>query len=997
MGRGCGDMNGSLEGCNGAVELSNRIESGVSVLFGEIEVSPLDQRKYSAIELQNGLKVLVVSDPQSDVAAASMDVAVGHFSDPEEIPGLAHFCEHMLFLGTEKYPDEGSYRQFLAENGGDSNAYTSMENTNYHFHVVASKLLPALDRFSQFFICPLFTASATDRELKAVDSEHQKNLQSDAHRLFQLHKSTAHPLHPYHKFGTGSIETLQDTPERSVDVRSALLDFHSKYYSANLMRLCIVGPDSVDVLEKYARDLFSAVPNLERPDPVEEYRALQPFTDQELAVEYTVAPVKDMRVLELVWAVDSFRNDYKSKPAQYVAHLLGHEGKGSLLSLLKARGWADGLSAGPGRSTETFGTFDVSVELTNDGENYVGQVAELVFGYLRMIRERGVVEWAYEECRDTAGMAFRFQEREEPIELATRLSTGMKSFPVQHWLTGPVLFYEFEPEKVHKVLQQLSPEKVWMCVVSRALAEQGLTLKKDTVSTEPWYKTPYVFERISADVLERWRNAKIEDGLDMPPRNMFLPSDFSLLAQDPVRREPESSDAPIRIRSDSRWRIHFHQDHTFFRPKTNLYFEFSSPKAYVSPVQAVLTNLFTLLLVDELNEFSYDAEIAGLHYGLSNIMTGMRLIVRGYSHRLFDLVREIFQKMASYKVNHERFNLVCDQMRRDYINFFKEQPYQHALYAVSYCTELPRWHVRDYVKVAETITIEELEAFIPTLFERMYIEMLAHGNISRDEALNVAALIDELIPFKAMFAGEYPDRRVVHLPAGEAGVVYRQTGPNISDVNSAIEVYFQTGTTEHQRHDVVLELLAEVMNKPCFHQLRTIEQLGYMVFLGVDRVESSQGLRILIQSTVQPPDVLNDRIEYFLDTFRKTQLEALTDEELEGYVKSLIVVKMEPLKRLTQQTNRWWAEITDRRYQYDRHLRECKLLETLKAQDLREFFDLYVSKSGEFRRKIGSYVYGSLHPMPASVETPGALEISDPIRFRNSCSLLPSIRHIDPS
>ena len=43
------------------------------------------------------------------------DVGVGHFSDPEEIPGLAHFCEHMLFLGTEKYPDEGSYQVLMAK------------------------------------------------------------------------------------------------------------------------------------------------------------------------------------------------------------------------------------------------------------------------------------------------------------------------------------------------------------------------------------------------------------------------------------------------------------------------------------------------------------------------------------------------------------------------------------------------------------------------------------------------------------------------------------------------------------------------------------------------------------------------------------------------------------------------------------------------------------------------------------------------------------------
>ena len=65
-----------------------------------------------------------------------MDVNVGHASDPADLPGLAHFLEHMLFLGTEKYPEEGHYNQFLQERGGSSNAYTDFEHTNFFFDVL---------------------------------------------------------------------------------------------------------------------------------------------------------------------------------------------------------------------------------------------------------------------------------------------------------------------------------------------------------------------------------------------------------------------------------------------------------------------------------------------------------------------------------------------------------------------------------------------------------------------------------------------------------------------------------------------------------------------------------------------------------------------------------------------------------------------------------------------------------------------------------------------
>jgi insulysin len=99
-----------------------------------------------------------------------LDVQVGCFHDPPKFPGLSHFLEHLLFMGTEKYPIENEYSQFLNEHGGNSNAFTDSENTNYYFDVGHAHLEHSLDIFAQFFIHPLFNASSTERELCAVDS-----------------------------------------------------------------------------------------------------------------------------------------------------------------------------------------------------------------------------------------------------------------------------------------------------------------------------------------------------------------------------------------------------------------------------------------------------------------------------------------------------------------------------------------------------------------------------------------------------------------------------------------------------------------------------------------------------------------------------------------------------------------------------------------------------------------------------------------------------------
>lgn len=177
-----------------------------------IHSPPQDLKEYRYVRASNGLRVLLVHDPTTEKAAAALEVHAGHFSDPPERPGLAHFSEHMMFLGTKRYPEEGAFKSFLQKHGGSSNAFTGMEATGYHFVVQEDALLPALGHFASFFAAPLLRAESCAREMHAVDSEFRRNLQSDARRLFQLVKATASAEHPFRKFSTGNLATLTARP-----------------------------------------------------------------------------------------------------------------------------------------------------------------------------------------------------------------------------------------------------------------------------------------------------------------------------------------------------------------------------------------------------------------------------------------------------------------------------------------------------------------------------------------------------------------------------------------------------------------------------------------------------------------------------------------------------------------------------------------------------------------------------------------------------------------
>ena len=101
-------------------------------------------------------------------------MGVGSLCDPNELDGLAHFTEHMVFMGTSKYPNENEWSAFLAEHGGEDNGETGLETTTVYFDVHPDFLQEALPRFASFFACPLFNFASAQREVQAVESEFQQ-------------------------------------------------------------------------------------------------------------------------------------------------------------------------------------------------------------------------------------------------------------------------------------------------------------------------------------------------------------------------------------------------------------------------------------------------------------------------------------------------------------------------------------------------------------------------------------------------------------------------------------------------------------------------------------------------------------------------------------------------------------------------------------------------------------------------------------------------------
>ena len=125
--------------------------------------SATDTAVFRRFTLDNGLRVLLVSDQKFNKSGAALVAHTRQIDDPRNAEGMAHFLEHMLFLGTEKYPEVAEYGAFIRSNGGSNNAYTTSDHTNYQFEIRHEALRGGLDRFAQFFIALKFNADFTAR------------------------------------------------------------------------------------------------------------------------------------------------------------------------------------------------------------------------------------------------------------------------------------------------------------------------------------------------------------------------------------------------------------------------------------------------------------------------------------------------------------------------------------------------------------------------------------------------------------------------------------------------------------------------------------------------------------------------------------------------------------------------------------------------------------------------------------------------------------------
>ena len=376
-------------------------------------------------------------------AAAALCVGVGSFSDPDEIPGLAHFLEHMVFMGSAPYPNENHFDMFIKRHGGDDNAFTDCERTIFKFEINPLQLKEALKIWSQFFISPLMKKNSINREVQAVDSEFEMALVDDDARGEQLIGIFSKAGHPIGKFLWGNKKSLKTWPaQKGIKVYNALQEFHRRYYNAKNMSLVVQSVDDLDTMQVYVEDIFKDVPN-NAEGVLPHFEADVPFPDGCMISPFQlchIIPIEQVQELRLRWFFPPQQKHFRTKPMHYLSWLVGHEGSGSLLSLLKKEHLALSVCAECSTSGFTdcslYSIFMVQISLTDKGVAEYEKVIDFVFQYVQMLRTAGPMKRIFEEIQQIEEIDFAYAEEDIPLSYVEDLCENIPLFPPEEVISG---------------------------------------------------------------------------------------------------------------------------------------------------------------------------------------------------------------------------------------------------------------------------------------------------------------------------------------------------------------------------------------------------------------------------------------------------------------------------------------------------------------------------------------------------------------------------------
>jgi secreted Zn-dependent insulinase-like peptidase len=886
-----------------------------------------DHLDYVKKTLDNGLQILFIEDDLAVSSEVYMSVSAGHNHNPLEFEGLAHFLEHMLFIGSKKYPDSTLYNRLVSESHGSANAYTADDHTMYYFTCRSDLIFNILDVFCNFFVEPLLDPKYVEKEVSAVDHEHQKNIGSDNFRMWSL-IDTFITDEINSRFRTGTRSTLQK--EGVVD---ALKQLYNNYYTVDRMMLVVVHNRLDDEFIQKTSQVFSSIPNrkskiaveaekypvgLRRVDGYEMVRAKRMTDGHMMTIRFFLSDtVKNRKIVD--------RADH------ILSYILNHRGRKSLHKLMADLGLIQGMSGTSGSLyTDEMG-YDIVMTLTDYGfENYQNALL-ILLAYLNKIRSNAseIFDTYYRESHEIDVMNLNTMDRITGSDAADMVNGVYNTFGTDlQYIRVLDLLEDVVEIRRHfvKMLDEMIKEldlRMKVILMSHSFDESKLP------EVDTYYHTKYskTDEKFNPDELSKFFDIKYR----LPEINPYLPDSFEVLVPIATPKfESQRTDDMTKIDDPNEYiRLGSDVGNFYHLLKTNNYdshhaygsfkISLSSLSETLNPIDALIIEFYIRLVMEEHKPEIFLSSVAGSSISIGSNFRGINIGFRTFDSSLGELVANYLGWFFKERleIDAQAYARIYKNIRDYLVNYEKAEPYT-------------RFHqtLIEFVTPQETISNSQLlyviQLFDPKLMKDESSEInfsnlqsrawelmrkgsvrgVMAGSLRLSTAQKVVMSIDALFEHQREFRIRRIKNEILNSDdAGESGyteTIHTVQNKNERDKNIGLLYTIHLGEYVRSEYDpennyreirepVAYYAVSSMIRERFFNTMRTENELGYYVRAGMSAIENSGAMNLFMKFEIQTQDEdIVDTVREYVDQELINIVHEFNNEELQSYVKNSI-------------------------------------------------------------------------------------------------------------
>ncbi|GBU11464.1 protease III [Enterobacterales bacterium] len=882
-----------------------------------INKSQNDPRQYQAIKLANGLTVLLVSDSEASKSLAALAISVGSLEDPDSQLGLAHYTEHMLLMGSKKYPEPESLSEFLKKHGGSHNGSTASYRTAFYLEVENDALQPAVDRLADAIAEPLLDPTNADKERNAVNAELTMARSRDGMRMAQVRAETLNPAHPSARYSGGNLDTLKDKPNSKL--HDELLAFYQRYYSANLMVAVIYSNKPLPELAQMASETFGKIGNHNAEVPA---ITVPTLTDAQKGEIIHYVPAQPRKQLRIEFAIDNNSAAFRSKTDTYISYLIGNRSPNTLSDWLQKQGLADGINAGADPMVDrNQGVFNISVSLTDKGLAQRDKVIAAVFSYLAEIRQQGIKQDYFDEIAHVMALDYRYPALTRDMDYVEWLVDTMLRVPVEHVLDSPYLTDQFDPAAIRSRIDELTPQNARYWYIGPDEPHNKIAY---------FVNAQYQVDKVPVEKFEQWKADEQQISLTLPALNPYIPDSLALVNKNSTATKPEL------LVEKKGLRVFYMPSHYFSdEPKANVTVSFRNAKALDSAKNQVLYGLTDYLTGVAFDELSYQASIGGISFATSPD-NGLQFTASGFTERLPVLLSKLVDSYPDFRPTQEQLDQAKSWYLERLASADKGKAFELALQPVQLVSRLPYTEREEREKLVAGITLEQVDAYRESLIHHAAVEIMVVGNMTSPQ---VKAMSEEIVNKIGAHGSQWWRGSQVEVRHPQKVNIQRQG----SSTDCALAaVYIPTGYDEIQSM-AYSSLLGQIIQPWFYSQLRTQEQLGYAVFAFPIPVGKQWGIGFLLQSNSKQPDYLYQRYLAFYPQAEK-RLREMKNDEFAQYKQGLMNEMQQRPQTLDEESDRFANDFSRGESNFGTRDKVIAVISGLTQTELADYFHKGVIK-----------------------------------------------------